>query len=54
MLTEQYVRATTLCSIVRRFKEAVEKVTVAAMRRGYGMLDQKRTWTKFLRLCLGA
>ena len=42
VLTGQYVRAIKLCSTVRRFKEAVQKVTAAAMRRGYGMREQNR------------
>ena len=50
----QYVQAIRLCSTVRRFKEAIHKVTAAAMRRSYGMREQKRTWTKFLRLLWGA
>ena len=54
VLTGQYVRAIRLCSAVRRFKEAVQKVKAAAMRRGYGVREQKRTWTKFLRLWWGA
>ena len=54
VLTGQYVRAIRLCSTARRFKEAVQKVTAAAMRRGYGMREHKRTWTKFPRLWWGA
>ena len=54
VLTGQYVQAIRLCSTVRRFKEAIQKVTAAAMRRGYSMREQKRTWTKFPRPCWGA
>ena len=48
------MRALRLCSTSRSFKEALEKVTVVAMRRGFGIKEQQRTWTKFLRLWWGA
>ena len=40
VLTGQNVRAIKICSTARKFKEAVQKVTLVAMRRGYGMREQ--------------
>ena len=44
----QFIRAQRLCSVLRTFKEAVQNVTLAAMRRGYKRREMDRVWGKFL------
>ena len=43
VLTGQYIGALRLCSMLRLFKEAVKTITKAALKRGYGVQEQKKT-----------
>jgi len=48
VVTGQFIRAQRLCSTLHTFKEAVQNVTLAAMRRGYKRGELDRVWGKFL------
>ena len=48
VITGQFIRAQRLCSTLRTFKEAVQNVTLAALRRGYKRREMDRVWGKFL------
>jgi hypothetical protein len=48
VITGQFIRAQRLCNALRTFKEAVQNVALAAMRRGYKRRELDRMWGKFL------
>ena len=48
VVTGQFIRAQRMCSTLQKFKEAVQNVTLAAMRRGYFRAEMDRMWGKFL------
>ena len=48
VLTGQFIRAQRLCSTLQTFKEGVQNVVLAAMRRGYFRRELDRMWGKFL------
>jgi hypothetical protein len=48
VITGQFIRAQRLCNTLRTFKEAVQNVALAAMRRGYKRRELDRMWGKFL------
>ena len=48
VISGQFIRAQRLCSVLETFKEAVQNVVLAAMRRGYKRGELDRMWGKFL------
>jgi hypothetical protein len=48
VVTGQFIRAQRICSVLRRFKKAVQDVALAALRRGYKKNELDRVWGKFL------
>ena len=48
VITGQFIRAQRLCSTLCTFKDAVQNVALAAMRRGYKRRELDRVWGKFL------
>ena len=48
VVTGQFIRAQRLCSTMKTFKEAVQNVVLASMRRGYFRHELDRMWGRFL------
>ena len=48
VVTGQFIRAQRICSVLRRFKQAVQDVALAALRRGYKKNELDRVWGRFL------
>ena len=48
VITGQFIRAQRLCSTLFSFKDAVQNIVLAAMRRGYKRREMDRVWGKFL------
>jgi hypothetical protein len=48
VITGQFIRAQRLCSVLHTFKQGVQGVVLAALRRGYKRGELDRMWGKFL------